>query len=104
MTHSLSLVMACQTARVAAAVSHAVAYHAGYIIGLGDRHSHNILLDRKTAEVVHIDLGVAFEQGRFLNTPELVPFRLTTNIVDGMGATGHPTSPPPGGHHHKGPC
>ena len=61
---------------------------AGYVIGLGDRHSHNILLDRKTAEVVHIDLGVAFEQGRFLNTPELVPFRLTSNIVDGMGATG----------------
>jgi hypothetical protein len=57
---------------------------------LGDRHSHNILLDRKTAEVVHIDLGVAFEQGRFLNTPELVPFRLTSNIVDGMGATGQP--------------
>lgn len=66
---------------------------AGYIIGLGDRHSHNILLDRKTAEVVHIDLGVAFEQGRFLNTPELVPFRLTSNIVDGMGATGTCLSP-----------
>jgi len=59
---------------------------------LGDRHSHNILLDRKTAEVVHIDLGVAFEQGRFLNTPELVPFRLTSNIVDGMGATGQPNN------------
>lgn len=67
---------------------------AGYIIGLGDRHSHNILLDRKTAEVVHIDLGVAFEQGRFLNTPELVPFRLTSNIVDGMGATGTTHHPP----------
>ena len=66
---------------------------AGYIIGLGDRHSHNILLDRKTAEVVHIDLGVAFEQGRFLNTPELVPFRLTSNIVDGMGATGTTRQP-----------
>ena len=65
-----------------------MACNAGYIIGLGDRHSHNILLDCKTAEVVHIDLGVAFEQGRFLNTPELVPFRLTSNIVDGMGATG----------------
>ena len=65
----------------------------GYIIGLGDRHSHNILLDRKTAEVVHIDLGIAFEQGRFLNTPELVPFRLTSNIVDGMGATGNDISP-----------
>ena len=40
-------------------------------------------------QVVHIDLGVAFEQGRFLNTPELVPFRLTRDVVDGMGATGH---------------
>ena len=46
----------------------------GYIIGLGDRHSQNILLDTRSAEVVHIDLGIAFEQGRFLNTPELVRF------------------------------
>ena len=38
--------------------------------------------------MVHIDLGVAFEQGRFLSTPEVVPFRLTRDIVDGMGATG----------------
>jgi len=42
--------------------------------------------------VVHIDLGIAFEQGRFLNTPELVPFRLTRDIVDGMGATGESQS------------
>ncbi len=35
---------------------------AGYLIGLGDRHSHNILLQEGTADVVHIDLGVAFEQ------------------------------------------
>ena len=38
--------------------------------------------------MVHIDLGIAFEQGRFLTTPELVPFRLTRDIVDGMGAAG----------------
>lgn len=44
----------------------------GYIIGLGDRHSMNILLDEATAEVVHIDLGVAFEQGLMLKTPERV--------------------------------
>ena len=61
---------------------------AGYVIGLGDRHSQNILIDSATAAVVHIDLGIAFEQGRFLNTPELVPFRLTRDIVDGMGVTG----------------
>src|SRR5690606_5901037 len=34
-----------------------------------------------------IDLGVAFEMGRVLPVPELVPFRLTRDIVDGMGIT-----------------
>lgn len=29
----------------------------GYILGLGDRHLQNILIDKKTAEVVHIDFG-----------------------------------------------
>ena len=60
----------------------------GYVLGLGDRHGHNILLDEVTGEVVHIDLGVAFEQGRILPVPETVPFRLTRDIVDGMGVTG----------------
>lgn len=59
----------------------------GHVLGLGDRHGHNILLDSKTGEVVHIDLGVAFEAGRILPIPETVPFRLTRDIVDGMGMT-----------------
>lgn len=59
----------------------------GHVLGLGDRHGHNILLDTKTGEVVHIDLGVAFEMGRVLPVPELVPFRMTRDIVDGMGIT-----------------
>ncbi|ESU11490.1 hypothetical protein FGSG_05519 [Fusarium graminearum PH-1] len=59
----------------------------GHVLGLGDRHGHNILLDHKTGEVVHIDLGVAFEAGRILPVPEMVPFRLTRDIVDGMGIT-----------------
>ncbi|KAG6013340.1 hypothetical protein E4U43_007342 [Claviceps pusilla] len=59
----------------------------GHVLGLGDRHGHNILLDTKTGEAVHIDLGVAFEAGRILPVPELVPFRLTRDIVDGMGIT-----------------
>jgi ataxia telangiectasia mutated family protein len=33
-------------------------------------------------------LGVAFEQGKILPTPETVPFRLSRDIVDGMGITG----------------
>ncbi|KAL4647243.1 serine-protein kinase ATM isoform X2 [Arapaima gigas] len=60
----------------------------GYIVGLGDRHVQNILIDEETAELVHIDLGVAFEQGKILPTPETVPFRLSRDIVDGMGITG----------------
>lgn len=44
----------------------------GYVVGLGDRHSMNVLMDQVTAEVVHIDLGVAFEQGLMLKTPERV--------------------------------
>ncbi|XP_033125672.1 serine-protein kinase ATM-like [Anneissia japonica] len=57
----------------------------GYVVGLGDRHVQNILIDCNTAELVHIDLGVAFEQGKILYTPETVPFRLTRDIEDGMG-------------------
>ena len=60
----------------------------GHVLGLGDRHLHNILLDELSGEVVHIDLGVAFETGRVLPVPEVVPFRLTRDIVDGMGITG----------------
>ena len=29
----------------------------GYVVGLGDRHVQNILIDCNTAELVHIDLG-----------------------------------------------
>ncbi|KAL3883922.1 hypothetical protein ACJMK2_030148 [Sinanodonta woodiana] len=60
----------------------------GYILGLGDRHVQNILIDCNTAELIHIDLGVAFEQGRILPTPETVPFRLTRDIEDAMGVSG----------------
>ncbi|CAI4054602.1 hypothetical protein N7582_000112 [Saccharomyces uvarum] len=60
----------------------------GYILGLGDRHLNNILLDCSTGEPIHIDLGIAFDQGRLLPIPELVPFRLTRDIVDGFGVTG----------------
>jgi ataxia telangiectasia mutated family protein len=47
----------------------------GYIIGLGDRHVQNILVDVSTADVVHIDLGIAFDQGKILPIPETIPFR-----------------------------
>jgi FKBP12-rapamycin complex-associated protein len=33
----------------------------GYLIGLGDRHPFNIMIQRDTAKVVHIDFGDCFE-------------------------------------------
>ncbi|RLV91729.1 Serine/threonine-protein kinase MEC1 [Spathaspora sp. JA1] len=68
--------------------STAVMSMVGYIIGLGDRHCENILLFRKTGAMLHIDFDCLFEKGKTLPCPELVPFRLTSNIVDSMGITG----------------
>lgn len=68
--------------------SMAVASIIGHMVGLGDRHSQNILLDKLTGEVVHIDLGIAFDQGKTLPVPELVPFRLTRDLVDALGVIG----------------
>lgn len=33
----------------------------GHVLGIGDRHMGNILLDTLTGDVVHIDLGIAFD-------------------------------------------
>ncbi|KZT29389.1 hypothetical protein NEOLEDRAFT_1056118 [Neolentinus lepideus HHB14362 ss-1] len=60
----------------------------GFILGLGDRHCENILLDVNSGDVVHVDLNCLFEKGKTLDVPERVPFRLTQNIVDGFGVTG----------------
>ncbi|KAJ3126559.1 Serine/threonine-protein kinase smg1 [Nowakowskiella sp. JEL0407] len=57
----------------------------GYVIGLGDRHLDNILIDIYSGEVLHIDYNVCFEKGRRLKIPETVPFRLTRNMVAAFG-------------------
>lgn len=74
--------------RLAYSRSVAVNSMVGYVLGIGDRHSSNVLLKTKTGELVQIDLGVAFEQGLALPMPELIPFRLTRDIVDGFGVSG----------------
>ena len=74
--------------RLAYTRSAATSSMVGYILGLGDRHVQNILLDMSTAELIHIDLGVAFEQGKILPTPETIPFRLSRDIIDGFGPSG----------------
>lgn len=60
----------------------------GYVIGLGDRHCENILFFKKNGATLHIDFDCLFEKGATLPTPEIVPFRLTQNMVDAMGITG----------------
>eukprot|EP00026_Physarum_polycephalum_P000029 Phypoly_transcript_00029.p1 GENE.Phypoly_transcript_00029~~Phypoly_transcript_00029.p1 ORF type:complete len:2984 (-),score=506.25 Phypoly_transcript_00029:303-8192(-) len=60
----------------------------GYIIGLGDRHLDNILLDNRTGEIVHIDYNICFEKGLKLRIPEKVPFRMTQNMEAALGITG----------------
>ncbi|KAI9850778.1 MAG: phosphatidylinositol kinase- protein kinase tor1 [Thelocarpon superellum] len=57
----------------------------GYILGLGDRHPSNLMLDRITGKVVHIDFGDCFEVAMHRDKyPERVPFRLTRMLTYAM--------------------
>ncbi|KRY22649.1 Serine/threonine-protein kinase SMG1 [Trichinella patagoniensis] len=75
-------------AQVNFARSMAVVAIIGYVIGLGDRHLDNLLVNLETGEVVNIDYNVCFEKGKLLRVPETVPFRLTQNIVNALGISG----------------
>ena len=69
--------------------SHAVMCMAGYILGLGDRHPSNLMLDRYSGKIVHIDFGDCFESAmRRERCPEKVPFRLTRMMVRAMEVSG----------------
>ncbi|XP_030430358.1 serine/threonine-protein kinase ATR isoform X5 [Gopherus evgoodei] len=68
--------------------STAVMSMVGYILGLGDRHGENILFDSLTGECVHVDFNCLFNKGEAFEVPEIVPFRLTHNMVNGMGPMG----------------
>jgi FKBP12-rapamycin complex-associated protein len=57
----------------------------GYILGLGDRHPSNLMLDRITGKIVHIDFGDCFEVAMHREKyPERVPFRLTRMLTYAM--------------------
>ncbi|XP_057787544.1 uncharacterized protein LOC131004800 isoform X2 [Salvia miltiorrhiza] len=60
----------------------------GHILGLGDRHLDNILIDFSTGDILHIDYNVCFDKGQRLKIPEIVPFRLTQTIEAALGLTG----------------
>ncbi|KAF5895245.1 Serine/threonine-protein kinase ATR, partial [Clarias magur] len=68
--------------------STAVMSMVGYILGLGDRHGENILFDSQTGECVHVDFNCLFNKGETFDVPEVVPFRLTQNMVHAMGPMG----------------
>jgi len=75
-------------ARLRYARSAAVMSIVGHVLGLGDRHGENILLQEGTGGVFHVDFNCLFDKGLTFEKPELVPFRLTHNMVDAMGAYG----------------
>jgi len=61
----------------------------GYILGLGDRHPSNLMLDKLSGRVLHIDFGDCFEVAMNRDKyPEKVPFRLTRMLIKAMEASG----------------
>ncbi|CAL4086221.1 unnamed protein product, partial [Meganyctiphanes norvegica] len=61
----------------------------GYVLGLGDRHPSNLMLDQQSGKIIHIDFGDCFEvaitREKF---PEKIPFRLTRMLINAMEVTG----------------
>jgi FKBP12-rapamycin complex-associated protein len=61
----------------------------GYILGLGDRHPNNLMLNRNSGKVIHIDFGDCFEVAMLREKfAEKVPFRLTRMLVSAMEVAG----------------
>ncbi|KAH8053280.1 phosphatidylinositol kinase [Aureococcus anophagefferens] len=75
-------------ARATFARSSAIWSAVGHVLGLGDRHGENIMVDIDRGEQVHVDFDCIFDKGTRLKTPEIVPFRLTPHMVEAFGVTG----------------
>ncbi|KAK2964477.1 putative serine/threonine protein kinase [Blattamonas nauphoetae] len=69
--------------------SNAIMSMVGHILGLGDRHPSNLMLEPRTARVVHIDFGDCFEVAKDRESfAETVPFRLTRMMLNAMDIGG----------------
>uniref|UniRef100_A0A8D2M7W0 DNA-dependent protein kinase catalytic subunit n=1 Tax=Zonotrichia albicollis TaxID=44394 RepID=A0A8D2M7W0_ZONAL len=67
------------------ASSHALMCISHWILGIGDRHLSNFMINKETGGMVGIDFGYAFGAAtQFLSVPELMPFRLTRQFVNLM--------------------
>lgn len=61
----------------------------GYVLGLGDRHPSNLMIDRTNGKIIHIDFGDCFETAMTREKfPEKIPFRLTRMLKNAMEVTG----------------
>lgn len=60
----------------------------GSVVGRGPP-GENLLVHGGTGEVMHVDFSCLFDRGLTLNEPERVPFRLTQNLIDCFGVSGH---------------
>ncbi|CAB10805.1 TORC2 serine/threonine protein kinase Tor1 [Schizosaccharomyces pombe] len=61
----------------------------GYILGLGDRHPSNLMMDRYSGKIIHIDFGDCFEVAMHREKfPEKIPFRLTRMLINAMEVSG----------------
>jgi serine/threonine-protein kinase ATR len=61
----------------------------GHVLGLGDRHGENILFEEDNGGTLHVDFNCLFDKGMTFEKPEMVPFRLTHNMIDAFGAYGY---------------
>ncbi|KAK7881229.1 hypothetical protein WMY93_029638 [Mugilogobius chulae] len=65
--------------------SHALLCVSHWVLGIGDRHLSNFMINTETGGMIGIDFGHAFGSAtQFLPVPELMPFRLTQQFVNLM--------------------
>ncbi|KAJ5659099.1 hypothetical protein N7507_005550 [Penicillium longicatenatum] len=77
------------SARLRYTRSAAVMSMVGYVLGLGDRHGENLSFEEGTGGILHVDFNCLFDKGQTFEKPEVVPFRLTNNMIDAFGAYGY---------------
>uniref|UniRef100_A0A7M4FFG4 DNA-dependent protein kinase catalytic subunit n=1 Tax=Crocodylus porosus TaxID=8502 RepID=A0A7M4FFG4_CROPO len=65
--------------------SHALICISHWILGIGDRHLSNFMINTETGGIIGIDFGYAFGSAtQMLAVPELMPFRLTRQFINLM--------------------